>query len=146
MSQPNVLHLCPLWFPIGRDAPGGIETFLARLTAELAGLGCGVTMLAADGSTAPPGVHLVPATDLGLTDLMFVGRATEHAYYEHDHRCWTYPDVSCSIFPPERVDVARLNHSTRKWGQCGGNGWAGPTTCEAGSTCVKNGDWYSQCV
>ncbi|EAA29018.1 carbohydrate-binding module family 1 protein [Neurospora crassa] len=33
-----------------------------------------------------------------------------------------------------------------KWGQCGGNGFTGPTECESGSTCTKYNDWYSQCV
>ncbi|KAK3304897.1 endo-xylanase [Chaetomium strumarium] len=32
------------------------------------------------------------------------------------------------------------------WGQCGGQGWTGPTTCAAGSVCQKSNDWYSQCV
>jgi endoglucanase len=32
------------------------------------------------------------------------------------------------------------------WGQCGGNGWTGATTCQSGSTCVKQNDWYSQCI
>ncbi|KAI0663646.1 acetyl xylan esterase [Cubamyces menziesii] len=32
------------------------------------------------------------------------------------------------------------------WGQCGGIGWTGPTTCAAGSTCVKQNDYYSQCL
>ncbi|KAI8992889.1 alpha/beta-hydrolase [Trametes punicea] len=31
------------------------------------------------------------------------------------------------------------------WGQCGGIGWTGPTTCVAGSVCVKENDYYSQC-
>jgi endo-1,4-beta-xylanase len=31
------------------------------------------------------------------------------------------------------------------YGQCGGQGWTGPTTCVSGSTCVKTNDWYSQC-
>lgn len=33
-----------------------------------------------------------------------------------------------------------------KYGQCGGNGWTGSTTCVSGSTCVKLNDWYSQCT
>jgi Fungal cellulose binding domain len=33
-----------------------------------------------------------------------------------------------------------------KWGQCGGQGWSGPTCCQSGSTCNKTNDWYSQCV
>jgi endo-1,4-beta-xylanase len=32
------------------------------------------------------------------------------------------------------------------WGQCGGQGWTGPTTCASGSVCQKGNDWYSQCV
>ncbi|KAI8812223.1 putative endo-1,4-beta-xylanase [Cladochytrium replicatum] len=33
-----------------------------------------------------------------------------------------------------------------KWGQCGGNGWTGPTCCVAGTTCTFNNAWYSQCL
>ncbi|KAH9474640.1 Exoglucanase [Psilocybe cubensis] len=33
-----------------------------------------------------------------------------------------------------------------KYGQCGGQGWNGPTTCVPGSTCVYSGPWYSQCL
>ncbi|EJD40557.1 cellobiohydrolase [Auricularia subglabra TFB-10046 SS5] len=32
------------------------------------------------------------------------------------------------------------------WGQCGGIGWTGPTTCASGSSCVKQNDYYSQCI
>lgn len=32
------------------------------------------------------------------------------------------------------------------WGQCGGIGWTGATTCVSGYTCVKSNDYYSQCV
>ncbi|KFY88810.1 hypothetical protein V498_06670 [Pseudogymnoascus sp. VKM F-4517 (FW-2822)] len=33
-----------------------------------------------------------------------------------------------------------------KYGQCGGIGWTGPTTCASGSTCKVSGDYYSQCL
>ncbi|KAL2161728.1 hypothetical protein VTH06DRAFT_8290 [Thermothelomyces fergusii] len=32
------------------------------------------------------------------------------------------------------------------WGQCGGIGWTGPTTCVSGAVCQYVNDWYSQCV
>jgi uncharacterized Fe-S cluster protein YjdI len=32
------------------------------------------------------------------------------------------------------------------YGQCGGDGWSGPTKCESGWTCSKCNDHYSQCV
>ncbi|KAF8335802.1 cellobiohydrolase 1 [Cantharellus anzutake] len=33
-----------------------------------------------------------------------------------------------------------------KYGQCGGNGYKGPTTCVAGCTCTNFNPWYSQCL
>jgi endoglucanase len=32
------------------------------------------------------------------------------------------------------------------WGQCGGIGWTGSTSCVSGYQCVFSNDWYSQCV
>ncbi|KAL9054337.1 MAG: hypothetical protein Q9162_004211 [Coniocarpon cinnabarinum] len=32
------------------------------------------------------------------------------------------------------------------YGQCGGSGWTGGTTCPAGSTCQAQGQYYSQCL
>ncbi|KAG0648201.1 hypothetical protein D0Z07_5535 [Hyphodiscus hymeniophilus] len=32
------------------------------------------------------------------------------------------------------------------WGQCGGQGWTGPTTCIAGAYCFYSNPWYSQCL
>jgi cellulose 1,4-beta-cellobiosidase len=32
------------------------------------------------------------------------------------------------------------------WGQCGGIGYTGPTTCESPYTCKYSNDWYSQCL
>ncbi|KAK4448366.1 glycosyl hydrolase family 61-domain-containing protein [Podospora aff. communis PSN243] len=31
-----------------------------------------------------------------------------------------------------------------RYGQCGGNGYSGCTTCASGSTCSRTNDWYSQ--
>ncbi|PPQ66158.1 hypothetical protein CVT26_010880 [Gymnopilus dilepis] len=32
------------------------------------------------------------------------------------------------------------------WGQCGGQGWAGATTCVAGYVCTYSNPYYSQCI
>ncbi|KAL0566558.1 hypothetical protein V5O48_015449 [Marasmius crinis-equi] len=32
------------------------------------------------------------------------------------------------------------------WGQCGGIGWTGETTCEEDATCTRINDWYFECV
>ncbi|KAJ6578645.1 endo-1,4-B-xylanase A [Mycena vulgaris] len=31
------------------------------------------------------------------------------------------------------------------WGQCGGQGWTGPTVCVPGSVCVRENDYHSNC-
>ncbi|KAJ3034510.1 hypothetical protein HDV00_004975 [Rhizophlyctis rosea] len=33
-----------------------------------------------------------------------------------------------------------------KYGQCGGQGFSGPTCCQSGSTCKVSNQWYSQCL
>ncbi|KAF7432982.1 hypothetical protein PC9H_004926 [Pleurotus ostreatus] len=32
------------------------------------------------------------------------------------------------------------------WGQCGGQGWTGPTACVSGYTCTVSNPYYSQCL
>lgn len=32
------------------------------------------------------------------------------------------------------------------YGQCGGTGWTGATTCVSGYVCTYENDWYSQCI
>ncbi|KAI0345296.1 cellobiohydrolase II [Trametopsis cervina] len=34
----------------------------------------------------------------------------------------------------------------QQWGQCGGIGWTGPTTCVSGTVCTKLNDYYYQCL
>jgi glycosyltransferase involved in cell wall biosynthesis len=76
----KVLVLAPLWYPISRDAPGGIETFLYRLVSALQSAGHQVTMLAAGDSTTD--AELVPVVDRGLYAQMAEGAAGEYVYYE----------------------------------------------------------------
>ena len=33
-----------------------------------------------------------------------------------------------------------------RWGQCGGNGWTGCTSCASPWTCQEINDWYHQCL
>ncbi len=76
----KVLMLAPLWYPISRDAPGGIETFLYRLVGALQARGCQVTLLACgDSSTA---AELLPVVERGLYEQMSEGTAGEYIYYE----------------------------------------------------------------
>ncbi|KAI0071102.1 endoglucanase [Panus rudis PR-1116 ss-1] len=40
----------------------------------------------------------------------------------------------------------RAQQAAPAWGQCGGIGWTGPTTCVSGNVCSVINDYYSQCV
>ncbi|CAL1707580.1 unnamed protein product [Somion occarium] len=42
--------------------------------------------------------------------------------------------------------VFKVTAQSSAWGQCGGIGWSGATTCVSGYTCTKLNDYYSQCV
>src|SRR6478609_9353234 len=86
MQQPSthlkVLMLAPLWYPIAREAPGGIETFLYQLVGALSRQGCEVKLLAAGDSHSAVG--LVPVVERNLYDLMSEGAAWEYIYYEQN--------------------------------------------------------------
>jgi len=49
---------------------------------------------------------------------------------------------------PNNPDIPSNPNPTcaARWGQCGGQGWSGPTCCESGSTCQSQNQWYSQCT
>jgi len=53
-------------------------------------------------------------------------------------------EVFLSVLLPASVVLAQQPVSI--WGQCGGIGWAGATTCAAGSVCVVSNPYYSQCL
>lgn len=48
--------------------------------------------------------------------------------------------------PPPPPPPPPSSNCSAIYGQCGGKGWTGPTCCDSGCTCDKNGDYYSQCL
>ncbi len=76
----RILHLAPLWYPIAKDAPGGIETFLAELIFAQVEAGSVVSVVAsADTQTA---AHLIPIVAGGLVQTIRAAEAAEYQYYE----------------------------------------------------------------
>ncbi|KAJ4990771.1 glycosyl hydrolase family 61 [Stagonosporopsis vannaccii] len=51
-----------------------------------------------------------------------------------------------TVAKPAATKPATGAGSVAKYGQCGGNGYSGATTCASGSTCKKQNDYYSQCL
>ncbi|KAI0373448.1 hypothetical protein BV20DRAFT_962604 [Pilatotrama ljubarskyi] len=42
--------------------------------------------------------------------------------------------------------VAHAQSQAQEWGQCGGIGWTGPTSCVSGTVCTVINSYYSQCL
>ncbi|KAK7451580.1 hypothetical protein CaCOL14_009539 [Colletotrichum acutatum] len=42
--------------------------------------------------------------------------------------------------------AAAVSAQAPLYGQCGGQGWTGATTCVSGSVCTYSNQWYSQCL
>ena len=65
---------------MARDAPGGIETFIAQLVPALQALGCKITLLASGDSRTT--ADLIPVVPTNLRQQMAAGTAGEYGFYE----------------------------------------------------------------
>ncbi|KAK7694577.1 hypothetical protein QCA50_001763 [Cerrena zonata] len=83
--------------------------------------------------TAPPATASAPATTAAPTTAAPTSPATSQ------------PVTTAAPSSPTTSAPAPAGTQTI-YGQCGGNGWTGPTVCASGSTCVKQNDFYSQCI
>ncbi|KAG8412651.1 Chitinase 2 [Metarhizium acridum] len=54
----------------------------------------------------------------------------------------TTPTTASSTFSPT---ASPTGGTVPQWGQCGGEGYSGPTQCVPPYKCVKQGDWWSSC-
>ncbi|TFK44310.1 acetyl xylan esterase [Crucibulum laeve] len=55
------------------------------------------------------------------------------------------PSTTPTSTPPAPTTTAG-GATQVQWGQCGGNGWTGPTICASPYTCKVLNAWYSQCL
>lgn len=99
----RVLHLCPLWFPVARDSPGGIETFITALLPELARLGCENTLLASADSRAEGA--LIPVVERSIVAGMETGEVWEYGPYQQQQL----------LLALERADEFDVVHSSVGW-------------------------------
>jgi pectin lyase len=58
----------------------------------------------------------------------------------------TIPSKVTTTNGPAATNEAVSAGTAKLYAQCGGQGFTGPTSCEAPATCVKSNDWYSQCI
>ncbi|KAK4222239.1 glycoside hydrolase family 7 protein [Podospora fimiseda] len=57
----------------------------------------------------------------------------------------TQPPVSTRTTTASTTTSA-VSGTVPRWGQCGGQGYTGPTVCVAPYTCTAQNQWYSQCL
>ncbi|KAK6436427.1 hypothetical protein LTR95_007388 [Oleoguttula sp. CCFEE 5521] len=50
-----------------------------------------------------------------------------------------------STSAPAATTTASSSGGSAQWGQCGGSGWSGPTSCVSPYTCHVLNPYYSQC-
>jgi hypothetical protein len=66
-------------------------------------------------------------------------------YYMPGPTVWSGSGSTNPTNPTNPGDGGSGGSGAPLWGQCGGSGWTGPTTCAQG-TCKATNEWYSQCV
>ena len=76
----KILEVCPLWFPVSRDAPGGRETLLAYVIDALQDLNCEITYIASGDSSGSG--ECIPVVPENLYAAMHAGDVKEYLYYE----------------------------------------------------------------
>jgi endo-1,4-beta-xylanase len=54
--------------------------------------------------------------------------------------------LSAGLLSVALVLAPFVSAQSPEWGQCGGIGWNGATTCVSGTTCTFVNDYYSQCI
>ncbi|KAM7184870.1 Glycoside hydrolase superfamily [Rhypophila sp. PSN 637] len=56
------------------------------------------------------------------------------------------PTTTTTTTPAAPTTTPGSGPEQTRWGQCGGNGWQGPTRCQSPYTCQVLNPWYSQCL
>ncbi|TAQ91019.1 hypothetical protein B7494_g624 [Chlorociboria aeruginascens] len=56
------------------------------------------------------------------------------------------PATSATASSPASTTTAISSGTVPLYGQCGGEGYTGPTVCVSGATCVVGNTYYSQCL
>ncbi|CAL1705115.1 unnamed protein product [Somion occarium] len=75
-------------------------------------------------------------------DFNFFVAALKLQRQDHLQPCPLRPSTTA----PATTTTSANGATQTAYGQCGGTGWTGPTSCAAGFTCTKYSDYYAQCT
>ncbi|GKT52526.1 polysaccharide monooxygenase Cel61a [Colletotrichum spaethianum] len=106
---------------------------------------CAHLKITGSGGGAPGPLVKIPgiykATDPGIAYNKWTNSPAQ--YVMPGPQVWV--DNGSSSPPPSAPPPSSGGSGAPLYGQCGGQGWTGPTTC-AQVTCKVTNEWYSQCV
>ncbi|KAG8731250.1 hypothetical protein FRC11_004656 [Ceratobasidium sp. 423] len=91
-------------------------------------------------------VHQYMAEDLANFLASQTGSATNPATTTTVTRTTTTATSQVSTTTTTSAPASTATGTVPKWGQCGGTGYTGPTTCVGGTTCTYSNPYYSQCL
>ncbi|KAB5511655.1 endo-1,4-beta-xylanase Z [Coniochaeta sp. 2T2.1] len=118
------------WIPSTFSGQGEACLYWQNLTAKPAYYKVQSLLAAAATSTASPSSTTSRASSTSTT-LITTTKASS-----------TSPSISTKTTSSTPISTSTAVH----WGQCGGNGWTGPTVCASPYTCQVQNAWYSQCL
>jgi len=123
---------------VERDNPGATVTYSNIKTGPFGSTYSGALQPGGGSGGGPPGSSSSSRSSSATTRSSSSSTTT---------RATTTTSVRTTTTTSSRTTTTSASGGVvQKWGQCGGIGYTGPTTCVSGTTCVKNGDYYSQCL
>jgi glycosyltransferase involved in cell wall biosynthesis len=131
----RVLQVCPLWYPVKRDAPGGIETFLAQLVSALPDYDCEVTLLASGDSTA--GKRILSVVESNIYGQMKNSTVKEYSYYEQQQ-------LLLAMAHADEFDVIHSHIGPAGFALSGVQGWRDKVLHTIHSPVYQDFQWFVQ--
>ncbi|KZT33926.1 hypothetical protein SISSUDRAFT_364473 [Sistotremastrum suecicum HHB10207 ss-3] len=99
--------------------------------------------------TPPGGPVLLPTSGAGAPPPSSTSSASTSAPTQSStstSSSSTSKTTNTSTATSKTTTTSAAGPTQTKYGQCGGVGWTGPTTCASGSTCTVSNTYYSQCL
>lgn len=99
-------------------------------------------------------IPMIPATHTCATVYAIAEKAADLIKARYNPNIPSEPSTPVTTNPGNPATTSALptnpsspgGCSVAKYGQCGGQSYAGCTTCASGSTCKFSNNWYSQCL
>jgi len=142
----------------GELSPGSSSGFIAKLgkidvpepmeaskVAAYVKANAGPANLGASSSSAPAAEKVVDSDAATGVSKSIVSKPTSASSVTKPKPAAT-TTAAAAPAPAAPTGSGSSAGAAKLYAQCGGQGFTGPTECEAPATCVKSNDWYSQCI